>query len=318
MSKVINFEDIITSDVKVYLPNSSKYTKKQYINHKNIHINSEHFSNGKGCTINIMKMRFNQDTKMIPNKIEQKHSFLNFCLGGQIVAKENFKRFIFERNLCYHGAFIGDKTLESLYKKDENYLNVSIILEENIYKELFKKDKNKLVFQNDSFETYFNNQINLKQKRILDDILSNPFDDNTLNHIFLESKVLELLYESANINHKTKDIYLSQKDIICLNKAKDILLSNIQNPPSLDELAKLSALNRNKLNNGFKALFGNTVYKFLTIHRLEMARGYLQGGDINISEACRLVGYKHQRHFSKAFYEHFKEEAKEVKKKFWI
>ncbi len=318
MSKILNFNEIVTSDKSLYLPNSCRFSQKLELEHKDLSLRSEHFSSGNGMSLNIMKLRFNDDSMLLSCPVEQKHSYLSFCLGDKIILKNAFEKFTFEENVCYHGSFIGQKTQESLYEKDKIYLNVSITLEDSIYGSLFKQEKSKLVSKNDDFHTYFNNQINPKQRKILNELLYSPFDDNMLNHIFLESKTLELLYESANAHQKSESVYLSEKDILCLQKAKDILLSDLANPPSLGELAKLCALNRNKLNQGFKQLFGETTYKFLATKRLEAAKKHLQSGDINIAQAAELVGYKHQRHFSKSFYEYFGEEAKEVKKRFWV
>jgi AraC-like DNA-binding protein len=55
------------------------------------------------------------------------------------------------------------------------------------------------------------------------------------------------------------------------------------------------------LKNGFKMLFGTTVFGYLFDCRMKLAGRYLSDTDKTIQEIAGLVGYEHPSHFSTAF-----------------
>jgi len=85
-----------------------------------------------------------------------------------------------------------------------------------------------------------------------------------------------------------------------------LLINNLQNPPSIRELARSVYLNEFKLKKGFKQKFNITPYKFVEQYRMEKAKYLLENEDITISELSELLGYKYQSNFSKVFKQHYK------------
>ncbi len=313
MSKIISQAEFFDY-TNYYLPNSNKIQRSINFQKEYGILKFDYFTNYRGLAVNIVQSHFKEDVKIKYLEMDKKYSFLSFNLGNKLLMKEGQKELTFDKNLCCHGTFWGNNSGEALYSKDKNYLSLHLIFNNELYEKLFEPNPKNLIYQSDSFSMNFHNRLNARQTMIIKSIINSPFDDNTLNQIYLESKILELLHTSASLKGIKDDIYLSQKDIECLYKAKDILLSDIQNPPSLNQLARKSALNEYKLKKGFKYLFGNTVYGFLQIKRLEVAKDLLKTGDINISEASGMVGYKSLGHFSKIFEEYFGISAKEIKK----
>lgn len=86
-----------------------------------------------------------------------------------------------------------------------------------------------------------------------------------------------------------------------MEQAKIILESNLQNPPSLTQLAHLVGLNETYLKIHFKAFHQSTVYGFVKAQRMERAKVLLMEGEMNISEIASEVGYKYPTHFTAAF-----------------
>jgi len=140
---------------------------------------------------------------------------------------------------------------------------------------------------------------------ILNDIYKLPFDE-PLNNISLQSKVLEVLFcefTSLSKGEKTfaKSIKLDDYDIEAIKKARDILLENMQNPPSIVELAKMVRINDFKLKKGFKEVFQTTPYNLLLDYRLEYAKKLLTQSNLSINEIAQKIGYKYTASFSAAF-----------------
>jgi len=128
--------------------------------------------------------------------------------------------------------------------------------------------------------------------------------------ILMIAKMLELLYlsiEQFNITGNSPASSLSMKsdDIDKLQQAKKLIAADLQNPPSLIELARAVGLNDFKLKKGFKELFGTTVFGYLFEIRMEKAKELLISAGQSISEVAHVVGYKNAHHFTAAFKKHF-------------
>jgi AraC family transcriptional activator of pyochelin receptor len=90
-----------------------------------------------------------------------------------------------------------------------------------------------------------------------------------------------------------------------IRKAKDIIISRMSEPPSLQELATEIGLNIKKLKEGFKQIYGDTVYSFLFDYKMEEARKLLESNQYNVNEVGLQVGYSTASHFIAAFKKKF-------------
>jgi len=143
----------------------------------------------------------------------------------------------------------------------------------------------------------------------LDQILNCPYQ-GALRQMYLEGKALELIVhqlsqlsapEAVQRNH----LRLRPDDLDRIHKAKDILLSDMENPPSLLELARKAGLNDTKLKRGFRQVFGTTVFGFFRHHRIDKSRELLNQGKLNLDEIAYLSGFCDTSHFIKDFSKHF-------------
>lgn len=145
-------------------------------------------------------------------------------------------------------------------------------------------------------------------KRLLAEIRDCPYT-GALKKAFIEAKVIELLtmqigqINAAEPGRKS----LKRSDIDKLHEVKNLLLRNIENPFSIEELARVAGLNRTKLQEGFKELFGTTVFGYIADTRLEEARRHIldPGSALSIGEIAALSGYKNPQHFTAAFKKKF-------------
>ena len=86
-----------------------------------------------------------------------------------------------------------------------------------------------------------------------------------------------------------------------LEKLKTLFLENMAEPPSLQSLADQVQLSLKKLKEGFKQLYGDSVYSFLLDHKMEVARKLLESGNHNVNEVGLRIGYSTSSHFIAAF-----------------
>jgi len=125
---------------------------------------------------------------------------------------------------------------------------------------------------------------------------------NAARTLFLKSKALELLShvmaEQSPVPCKTQ---LSSYEAECLKRARETLIADLENPPSLPSLAQTVGLSETKLKTGFKALFGQTVYGYLRAFRVDRGKQKLLESTDSISDIATSVGYTNISHFSAAF-----------------
>jgi len=101
-----------------------------------------------------------------------------------------------------------------------------------------------------------------------------------------------------------------------IDEARRTLLDNLQAPPTIPELARMSGINEQKLKQGFKTYYGETIYTVLIKTRMSHARELLMRGDMSVKEAAYEVGYRHVSSFIKAFERFYHERPGEFKKRY--
>lgn len=124
-------------------------------------------------------------------------------------------------------------------------------------------------------------------------------------NLFFRAKVMEILSlyfsrEEEDSGEKCPFLH-DEANVAKIREAKQIILSNIIDPPGLKELSKLVGLNEYQLKVGFKNIYGTTVYKYLTDYRMDQARRMLDSGSYLVNEAAAEVGYSNPSHFIAAF-----------------
>jgi len=141
--------------------------------------------------------------------------------------------------------------------------------------------------------------------RLVADILGQPYCGG-LRRLHLEARALELvgmqlgelLAPGAGLSRTPA---LGAADEARIREAREILVRDMENPPSLAGLARLAGVNERKLKTGFKQVFGLPVFEYFRNYRLEMARELLGSGAMTVTEAAMHVGYRSLGHFSAEF-----------------
>jgi AraC-like DNA-binding protein len=126
--------------------------------------------------------------------------------------------------------------------------------------------------------------------------------------LFYQGKVFEVLglYFSETKPDRESCPFLNDEETVRkIKHAKEHLLKNLNDPPGLKELARLSGLNEYQLKVGFKEIYGNTVFGYLLDHKLDHARTTLDTGKFQVNEVAFQIGYSNPSHFIAAFKKKF-------------
>lgn len=140
--------------------------------------------------------------------------------------------------------------------------------------------------------------------------IENNNHEGMVRRIFLESKVLDLLWmqiKQYKDDQKavSKQSIIRKTDVKLILKAKNILVKDLINPPSIEKLAEFSGTNATKLKIGFKRLYDMTIHQYLRNERLKYAKILLAEENLTIKEVAEKVGYSNKSIFSKRFKEKF-------------
>ena len=147
---------------------------------------------------------------------------------------------------------------------------------------------------------------------IVDSLFNISYEGKT-KMMFFRSQITALLshfFGQLALNHAQG---MKSVDKDRLERAKEILSNNLDNPPSLSELSKELGLNTTKLKKEFKEVFGLPVFKYLQNERLTTAHGLISTKQATVQEAAWHVGYDSLSSFSNAFAKKFGYRPSQIK-----
>lgn len=127
--------------------------------------------------------------------------------------------------------------------------------------------------------------------------------------LYFKGKAYELLslYFNRPIDTDTEQcpFLIDEDNVAKIKKAKKIIISRMAEPPTLKELADEIQLPLNRLKEGFKQIYGDSVFSFLFDYKMERARQMLATGSLNVNEVGLRIGYSTSSHFIAAFKKKF-------------
>ncbi len=140
--------------------------------------------------------------------------------------------------------------------------------------------------------------------QLVEQLFSNTYEGE-IKMMFYKSHITALLSHYFGQLAKQQNLKLNSSQLEKIIQAQEILLANLDNPPSLTELASIIGINTNKLKIEFKAQFGVPVFKYLQNERLKKAYHIIKNEKKTIQEAAWAVGYDSLGSFSNAFEKKF-------------
>lgn len=188
---------------------------------------------------------------------------------------------------------------------------ITILISIKKFHGLFSQEADYITFlseDNKDKKYYKDGKINPSMAVVLNQLINFNLN-SSIKHLYFKGKAYELLGLYFNRNEETNveqcPFLVDEANVIKIRKAKDIIISRMAEPPSLQDLADEIGLSLKKLKEGFKQIYGDTVYSFLFDYKMEVARKLLESGDHNVNEVGHKVGYSTSSHFIAAFKKKF-------------
>jgi len=188
---------------------------------------------------------------------------------------------------------------------------VSILLPLKKFHSFFSEEANYITFltQENRQQKYYQESVITPSMAIALNQLLQFNLHPTIKPLYFKAKTYELLslYFNKPLEGDVAQCpFLANEDNVSKIKlAKKIMISRMAEPPSLQALADEVALPINRLKEGFKQIYGDSVYSFLLAYKMEVAREYLASGKFNVNEVGLKVGYSTASHFIAAFKKRF-------------
>ena len=131
-------------------------------------------------------------------------------------------------------------------------------------------------------------------------------DIGLLNSTFATAKLYEILFLQLQQFHQNSEslsnsMIKSEDGFSRIRDAENILITRLQDPPTIPELAKMAGVNQQTLKKGFKQLYGDTINSYLNTKRLEQAEVLIKNGGLVLQDIASEVGYNHPSYFSRRF-----------------
>ncbi|HET8838864.1 MAG TPA: AraC family transcriptional regulator [Flavobacteriaceae bacterium] len=252
------------------------------------------------------------EPQMITHEIEYNFIQFHFCIkgncrfnfhaGNYILALEEEKSLLLynpDRELPLNAEIAPGSWLVSVLISIKNFH--ALFSEEAGYIDFLKKDRRDKKY-------YAEAHISPSMAVVLSQILNfnlNP----SVKKLYLKAKAYELvgLYfnRPETANFEQCPFLTDENNVRKIRKAKDILIQRMVEPPTLQQLSEEIGLSLKKLKEGFKEIYGDTVFGFLLDYKLEYARKLLETGEYNVNEIGLKVGYSTASHFIAAFKKKF-------------
>ena len=278
-------------------------------------------NNAKGATQEIsienqfFLLHFDNDsneTQRFEREIDSSFIQLHFCIKGSSKFLFNSGNYTFDV-LNQHSILLYNpqQKLPINLEIEPKTSLVSLLISIKKFHSLFSKEANHIHFLSDENinRKYYNDDAIKPSVLIVLQQIINSNVNSSIKELFIKGKIYELLslhfQKEDTKNADFCPFLIDEENVLKIRKAKDIIISRMSEPPSLQELSTEIGLSLKKLKEGFKQIYGDTVYGFLLDYKMEYARRLLESNKHNVNEVGSKIGYSTSSHFIAAFKKKF-------------
>ncbi|AFZ33341.1 transcriptional regulator, AraC family (plasmid) [Gloeocapsa sp. PCC 7428] len=258
-----------------------------------------------GVKLTLSNSKYCQDWMFKEPSHEHPIQFL-ICLSGFIHC--NIHPSIGGTRGYFSGSGISPAYVEQNHA-GEHLTLVDIELEPDVLKSFFLDDRQRhsdpirQLFKGEDWKVSFYPTVTAKMRSLAQQLWNTPYRGGK-RRLYLQSKVFELLVmqlDAIGVGQDKLRDSLKPTTLDRIYHAKDIMLADLENPPSVLELAQQVGVSVCTLQRRFQELFGMTVFGYLTDRRMELAEQLLRQGGCTVTEIAAIVGYSNPSYFAAAF-----------------
>jgi AraC-like DNA-binding protein len=236
----------------------------------------------------------------------------HFCLEGKISFRYNNGAYTLDLKENNSIILFNPSTIlpiDATLEKKTRYLSLLITIKK--FHSLFSELTDNISFlsqENSGKKYYKENVITPQISTVLNQIMNEKLSENVKN-LYLKGKIFELLgmyfNESNDMDIEQCPFLADEKNVVKIKMAKEIIIKRMTDPPSLKELSSEVDISLKNLKEGFKEIYGYTVYGFLLEYKMNIASKMLSTKNYNVNEVADQIGYSTSSHFINAFKNRF-------------
>ncbi|MDE3742314.1 AraC family transcriptional regulator [Maribacter polysaccharolyticus] len=248
------------------------------------------------------------EKQVVVREIDSTFIQFHFCLKGN--AKFIFNEGMYALEVSEENSLLLYNTQVDLPMNMEiapNSWIVSVVMTIRKFHSLFSSEADYIPFlsaDNKEKKYYAQEEVSPAIAVVLSQIMNYNLHPS-VKELYIMGKVYELisLYfnKSTDADLEQCPFLVDEENVKRIRQAKEIMIAQMAEPPSLPELAQQIGLSLKKLKEGFKQIYGDSVYSFLFDYKMEHARRLLESGQHNVNEVGIKVGYSTSSHFIAAF-----------------
>lgn len=252
------------------------------------------------------------DQETVKEDIQSDVIQFHFCVKGR--AQFNFNGGRYARGLEEETALLLYNPKTSLPLNldiSSNSWTVSVLVSIQKFHQLFSEEASYIDFLKDvnrGKKYYQELGISPAMAVVISQILNFNLHPS-IKKIYLKGKIYELIALYFNrpeeVDVEQCPFLADETNVRKIKNAKEIVIAQMAEPPTLKELSEEIGLSLKKLKEGFKEVYGETVFGFLFDYKMEFARKLLESGQHNVNEVGLRIGYSTGSHFISAFKKKF-------------
>ena len=256
-------------------------------------------------------LSYKNDENLVQSVVKEINSeFIqfHFCIKGS--SKFIFNEGRYTLNILEESSLLlynPQRDLPINLEIDPNSWMVSILISIKKFHGLFSQEAGYITFlsEDNKDKKYYKDGVISPSMAIVLNQLINYNLNQSVKNLYFKGKAYELLSlyfnRSEDANVEQCPFLVDETNVIKIRRAKDIVITRMAEPPTLQELADEIGLSLKKLKEGFKQIYGDSVFSFLFDYKMEVARKLLETGNNNVNEVGLKVGYSTSSHFIAAF-----------------
>jgi len=250
--------------------------------------------------------------QQITKAVKQDFIQLHFCIKGATLFSFNDGNYtipLAEENLLL--LYNPLQQLPMNISVNANSWLITVLISIKKFHSLFSTEANYISFlseENKNQKYYKDGTISPSMAIALNQVMNYNLHPS-LQELYFKGKCYELLSLYFNRPSDTMieqcPFLVNEDNVQKIKRAKEIIISRMDAPPTLSELSEEINLSLNKLKEGFKQVYGDSVFSFLFDYKMEYAMQLLDTGSYNVNEVGLKVGYSTSSHFITSFKKKF-------------
>lgn len=246
--------------------------------------------------------------RRVTRDIDSSFIQFHFCLKGQAKFIFNEGRYALEvteeNSLLLYNTQID---LPLNVELSPNSWMVSVVMTIRKFHSLFSTEADYILFLSteNRDKKYYAQEVVTPAIAVILSQLMNYNLHPSVKALYIKGKVYELISLYFNRSEETDKeqcpFLVDEDNVRRIRQAKEIMISRMAEPPTLIQLSEEIGLPIRKLKEGFKQVYGDSVFSFLFDYKMDYARKMLETNKYNVNEVGLKIGYSTASHFITAF-----------------